>query len=94
VQPCYEELFLTHKQAVEMKLIERYEQRLLIFLTLKRPENDKKASNTLDKIVLINSMIEAVERSESLPFTYNGGTYPYLVLKKIKVKKSVRNNRE
>jgi hypothetical protein len=45
---------------------ERYEQRLLIFLTLKTTENDKKASNTLDKIVLINSMIEAVERSEKL----------------------------
>jgi hypothetical protein len=56
----------------------------------------KKQSNTLDKIVLINSMIEAVERSESLPFTYNGGTYPYLVLiKKIKVKNqfvTIENN--
>jgi hypothetical protein len=40
----------------------------------------KKQSNTLDKIVLINSMIEAVERSEKFAFTYNGGTYPYLVL--------------
>lgn len=47
----------------------------------------KKQTNTLDKIVLINSMIEAVESSENLPYTYNGGTHPYLVLiKKIKVK--------
>jgi hypothetical protein len=46
VQPCYEELFLTHKQAVEMKLIERYEQRLLIFFNPKRQcENDKKETN-------------------------------------------------
>ncbi len=33
----------------------------------------------LDKINTINSMIDAVNDADDLPFTYNGGTYPILV---------------
>ena len=41
----------------------------------------------LNKIELINSMIEQVNQSENIPFTYAGGTFPhYVVIKPIKVK--------
>lgn len=40
----------------------------------------------LDKINLINSLIDAVNESEDIPYTYNGGTWPYYVcIKPIKV---------
>ena len=40
----------------------------------------------LDKINLINSMIDAVNEAEDLPYTYDGGTWPYYVcIKPIKV---------
>lgn len=34
----------------------------------------------LDRINLINSMIDKVNQSDDMPFTYDGGTYPYYVL--------------
>lgn len=41
----------------------------------------------LNKIELINSMIEEVNQSENIPFTYAGGTFPhYVLIKPIKVK--------
>ena len=41
----------------------------------------------LNKIELINSMIEQVNQSENIPLTYAGGTFPhYVVIKPIKVK--------
>lgn len=41
----------------------------------------------LNKIELINSMIEEVNQSENIPFTYGEGTFPhYVVIKPIKVK--------
>ena len=41
----------------------------------------------LNKIELINSMIEQISEGENIPFTYAGGTFPhYVVIKPIKVK--------
>ena len=41
----------------------------------------------LNKIELINSMIEQISEGENIPFTYSGGTFPhYVVIKPIKVK--------
>jgi hypothetical protein len=41
----------------------------------------------LNKIDLINSMIEQISEAENIPFTYAGGTFPhYVVIKPIKVK--------
>ena len=45
------------------------------------------------KIDLINSMIETVKNLETIPFTYNGGTYPYYILiNKILVKEGSINS--
>jgi hypothetical protein len=33
-----------------------------------------------DRIALINSMIDAVNDADSIPYTYCGGTYPYYVI--------------
>jgi len=34
----------------------------------------------LDKINLINSMIDRVNEADDIPLTYNGGTWPYYVI--------------
>jgi hypothetical protein len=47
----------------------------------------KKQSRILENINLVNSMIKEVNEMDIQPFTYAGGTWPYLVLiKPIKVK--------
>jgi archaellum component FlaG (FlaF/FlaG flagellin family) len=34
----------------------------------------------LERINLINSMIDAVNDADDIPYTYGGGTYPYYVI--------------
>lgn len=37
-------------------------------------------TKTLQKIELINSMLETINSSDTLPITYDGGTYPLIVM--------------